>query len=250
MKIASRATPPGPPSQKTSGQATSSQGTLADRAYHALRQDIVTGAFTPGQPLRLEFLKERYGFSFSPLREALNRLQSEKLVDATALRGFRLAPLSIDEMWDTIETRILIECEALRRAMAKGGDAWEANIVSTFHSLSLAAERREAAGRSSAEDDNELETLHRNFHAALIDGCQSPLLLHLASQLYVRAERYRRPFLSEQRPLRRNIRREHQSIMKATLSRDARAPDLLAEHYRKTGEALVGHLPQAARESA
>ena len=43
---------------------------------------------------------------------------------------------------------------------------------------------------------------------------------------------------------------EHQSIMKATLNRDARAPDLLAEHYRKTGEALVGHLPQATRESA
>src|SRR6185295_6163930 len=68
--------------------------TLTQQAYQRLRADILNGAFEPGKPLRLEALKERYNLSFSPLREALNRLQSERLVVASALRGFRMAELS------------------------------------------------------------------------------------------------------------------------------------------------------------
>ena len=64
--------------------------TLAEKAYDNLRQDIVRGAFVPGSPLRLADLGERYGMGFSPLREALNRLQSERLVTSESLRGFRV----------------------------------------------------------------------------------------------------------------------------------------------------------------
>ena len=56
-------------------------------------------------------LRQRYGLSFSPLREALMRLQSERLVLSTALRGFSVAPLSREEIEDATETRILIESE-------------------------------------------------------------------------------------------------------------------------------------------
>jgi DNA-binding GntR family transcriptional regulator len=63
-----------------------------------------------------------YGFSFSPVRAALNRLQAEQLVVAAALRGFLVATVSIPQMWDTIETRILIEVEALSRSIDAGRD--------------------------------------------------------------------------------------------------------------------------------
>ena len=58
--------------------------------------------------MRLEALRQRYGLSFSPLREALMRLQSERLVVSAALRGFAVAPLSREEIKDATETRILI----------------------------------------------------------------------------------------------------------------------------------------------
>ena len=48
----------------------------------------MSGAFAPGQSLRLELLKQRYGSSFSPIREALNRLRSERMVVSTTSRGF------------------------------------------------------------------------------------------------------------------------------------------------------------------
>jgi GntR family transcriptional regulator, carbon starvation induced regulator len=72
--------------------------TLAEKAYDALRYDIVTGDLKPGQPLRMAQLAARYDMGFSPLREALNRLQAERLVTSVALKGFSVAPLSLDEM--------------------------------------------------------------------------------------------------------------------------------------------------------
>src|SRR6516162_6845647 len=116
--------------QEANREAKAKDGTLTDQAYLSLRRDILQGAFKAGQPLRLEGLKDRYGISFSPLREALNRLHSEQLVDVAALRGFRIAKMSLPQMWDNIETRILIETEALKRSVKKGGDIWEANLVS------------------------------------------------------------------------------------------------------------------------
>ena len=61
--------------------------TLSEQVYRLLRRDIMSGAFAPGQSLRLELLKQRYGSS-SPIREALNRLRSERMVVSTTSRGF------------------------------------------------------------------------------------------------------------------------------------------------------------------
>ena len=64
--------------------------TLAERAYDGLRQDIVSGALGPGQPLRMAQLAQRYDMGFSPLREALNRGDLDR---ATRLLGrpYRMA---------------------------------------------------------------------------------------------------------------------------------------------------------------
>src|SRR6201995_3678430 len=142
--------------------------TLSEAAYQGLRADIVAGVFKAGAPLRLEALRQRYGFSFSPLREALMRLQSERLVLSTALRGFSVAPLSREEMIDATETRILIECEALRRSMRDGDDDWEGGIVAAFHSLGRQVERQSRlSGRLEAADMLAMEERHQQFHRAL-----------------------------------------------------------------------------------
>src|ERR1700760_3310157 len=136
--------------RRTVTEGGSEPVTLGEAAYQQLRADIVAGTFKAGMPLGLEALRQRYGFSFSPLREALMRLQSERLVLSTALRGFSVAPLSREEMRDATETRILIECEALRRSMRDGNDDWEAGIVAAFHALSLQVERQ---SRTSGKPD-------------------------------------------------------------------------------------------------
>src|SRR4051812_24258716 len=155
--------------------------TLSEVAYQRLRADIVAGVLEAGKPLRLEALRQRYGLSFSPLREALMRLQSERLGLSTALRGFSVGPVSREEIRDATETRILIECEALRRAMRDGDDDWEAGIVAAFHALNLQVERQSRlSGQVEAADMFAMGERHHQFHHALIAHCGSPRLLELA----------------------------------------------------------------------
>jgi len=232
-----RATVAGANERRPGSEGAGEPATLGEAAYQRLRADIVVGTFRAGEPLRLEALKQRYGLSFSPLREALMRLQSERLVASTALRGFSVAPLSREEIEDATETRILIESEALRRSMRNGDDDWEAGIVAAFHALSLQVERQSrSSGTVEAADLFAMEERHHHFHRALIAYCKSPRLLELADQLYVETQRYRLPnyFGGVLGKRRRDAAAEHKAIMDATLRRRDDAVRLLAEHYRKT----------------
>jgi len=215
--------------------------TLAEQAYLNIRRDIVTGALPPALPLRLDALKARYKVGYSPLREALNRLQAELMVVSAPLRGFSVAPISPERMWDTIETRILIESQALRQSMARGGDVWETEVVSALHSLTLQARRIDAAAET--DEDAERQTLdarHRAFHRALLSACGSEWLMDFADKLYTASQRYRFPGLAgDQDTPRRDLQQEHAALAEAAL---ARMPDdaiaLLVDHYRRTGDAL------------
>ena len=220
--------------------------TLTEKAYRRLRADIIGGAFEPGSPLRLEALKERYGLSFSPLREALNRLHAERLVVASALRGFRVSNVSFEEMRDAIETRVLIDVEGLRRSIARGDDDWEGAVVAAFHALSRCANRLSALKRERSEEEaEELEGRHREFHLALVSACGSRWLVEFSSQLYAQTERYRRPMMQmrSKTPQARDIEGEHRAIMEAAIARNANsAAFLLKQHYRKTGTMIELHL--------
>ncbi len=224
--------------------------TLAEKAYDALRREIVGGTLKPGAPLRMAQLSERYGMGFSPLREALNRLQAERLVTSVALKGFSVAPLSMEEMWDATNTRILIESRALRLSIEQGGDEWEAGIVGALHALLLQAAR----GTASEDDARALETRHHAFHKALLLACGSGWLMEFFQRLYVESERYRHPVLAPRagaptRDVPRDIQAEHEALAKATLARDADlACALLADHYRRTAQRLDSLMAPAAAE--
>ncbi|MEF7613808.1 FCD domain-containing protein [Aquincola sp. MAHUQ-54] len=230
---------PGTVDAVTAPDATIEEITLAEQAHRALRKDLISGAIPAGQPLRLEYLKERYGLSFSPLREALNRLQSERLVVSTTSRGFRVAPFSEEEMWDAIETRILIDCEALRRSLVRGDLAWEDRLVAAFDALMQAKQQREAgAPQVTPPDDVQLEARHHEFHCALISACGSRWLLDLSDQFYAQTERYRQPSLRDSAYWTpgRDVAVEHRQLLDAAVARDAGlAAGLLARHYRETG---------------
>ena len=233
--------------------------TLSRVAYQRLREDILSGTLAADLPLRLEFLRERYGLSFSPLREALNQLQVERLVASTSKRGFRVAPVSLEEMWDAINTRILIETEALRQSLAHGDDDWEGDLVSSLHALDKCRQRLASDDHvSGPEDFQVLEVRHQHFHAMLLRACTSTLLLQMSATLYAQTERYRRPLLSRLNPETAGVigpDDEHRAMMAAALARDAEAATgLLRRHLTGTGQFIeAGHrgldAPMAERKA-
>src|SRR5262245_152705 len=83
--------------------------TLNSAVLARLRADIVACRWMPGERLRVETLRERYGVGTSPLREALMRLEAEGLVVLEQNRGFKVSDVSLENLTDLMTTRIEIE---------------------------------------------------------------------------------------------------------------------------------------------
>lgn len=218
------------------GARASRSATLASRAYEQIRRDIVRVALAPGQKLHLEQLRERYQVGLSPLREALSRLASDRLVVSEDQRGFRVAPVSTEDMIDLTRLRQKLESMALRMAIEQGDDDWEADLVSAWHRLSKAS-LRDAKEPRYLNDDWEVR--HREFHRALVSACGSPRLLHLRDLLYDQSDRYRRLAVAVQGG-DRDIFREHKDVFDATIERDAEtACERLEAHLDLTAKIVL-----------
>lgn len=217
--------------EATSPGAAADAQPLSERAYQALRQAIVRGDFEPGARLRVEELTRRFAVSSSPVREALNRLTEQGLVRMLDNRGFRVAPLTAAGVSDIARVRQLVECEALRDALAHGDDAWEAQVVAAGHALALAERRLGDAPRAL---DDDWAARHRAFHLGLYAACTSPLLKALTDLLFDQAERYRR-WAARHRTSPRHKHDEHQTLLAAVVARDtAQAVALLQQHIAGT----------------
>jgi GntR family carbon starvation induced transcriptional regulator len=212
--------------------AVAREPSLVDQGYLDLRGRIVRGEYSPQMRLRLDALQQAMGLSSSPLREALNRLVSEGLVEVEDGRGFRVAQVSLPQLQELTHLRVLLEGDALRRSIQRGDDEWEARIVAAAHKLSRLEERVPIADERFAD---EWSLRHRQFHMALLSACEYPRQLEMCGLLFDQAERYRRVARHSRQPRKKNV--EHRALEEAVLHRDAdKAVTLLADHIRKTAE--------------
>ena len=166
--------------------AADAAATAADRAFAALRRDVLCGEALPGAKLKIELLQRRYGLSSSPLREALNRLVQEGLVTADERRGFRAAELSLEDLRDINHMRLLLDPQALADAIAHGDDRWEAQIVAVAYRLEKVESR---LGDGPVVLDDEWGALHREFHPSLLAGCRSARQKARCASRFDQAER-------------------------------------------------------------
>ena len=198
--------------------------------------NAIRGELTPGTKLAVEHLRQRYGVGSSTIREALSLLLPDGLVTAQGQRGFNVSPISIDDLRDLSNTRILLETHALREAIAAGDDDWEAGIVAAFHRL---AKAQEAVDNEVAGALADWELRNQEFHDATTAACGSRWVEHMLDMLYHHTQRYRRMALTD-RTVPRDVRAEHVALMEATLARDADAAcDVLAIHIQRTTDLLV-----------
>src|SRR6266852_7654934 len=92
---------------------TADYDSVGETTYRRIRTDIIFGKLAPGEKLKLDRLRERYGASVSTLRELLNRLSSEGLVVAEGQRGFEVADVSAQNLRELAALRLLLETHAL-----------------------------------------------------------------------------------------------------------------------------------------
>lgn len=214
-----------------------SAGTLASTVYQSLRRDIVRGVLMPGEKLRIEIVRERYGnVGASPVREALNRLSAEGLVIYQDQRGFQVAPVSRSELQELTRTRCLLNEVLLRESIRLGDAAWESQVVLAHHWIARTPEFL-----ADGNVNPEYETRHRAFHASLSTACGSRWLFEFSEKLFELSERFRNLSVPGALSEGRDVATEHAQIMQAALDRDVEtAVRLSNEHVGRTTEFLLG----------
>ena len=192
--------------------------------------------------MRIEELRAEYRIGGSPLREALNRLAGEGFVTVIEQRGFRVAPISQDDLKDLSRMRVMLECEALRESIGNGSDQWEAKLVAAHHRL-------QKAEQSYTGNPTKWEQRNNEFHEALVAACTSPWLLRLRYLLYEQHKRYRFiSILSAQED--RDVHQEHRELLEATLARDAEAACKVMElHVRYTLDSCLRVIAEMEKDN-
>jgi GntR family transcriptional regulator, carbon starvation induced regulator len=204
--------------------------------YRRLRNDILRCQLRPGARLLFRTLRADYKAGLSQLREALMRLASEDLVVLESNKGFRVAPVSPEELLDITNVRCEVEAIALRMAIEKGDVRWESSIVARQHELS-----RVTLLNPEGAFSDEWNAANEGLHAALRAACGSPLLLAFCESLSERYYRYRRLWARHPSNLR-NPAHEHEDIVNAVIARQAdKAVPLLKKHLTATTQDLLAH---------
>jgi DNA-binding GntR family transcriptional regulator len=210
--------------------------TLASAICEQLRSEILKADLLPGQKLNIALQAKRFSVSLAAVREALSRLVSDGLVEAVDQRGFRVRPVSPRDLRDLTRTRIEIDGLALRHSVESGGPDWERDVRAA-HDRLTSLPRLDP--RDAARHNDAWGAAHRDFHAALVGGCQSTWLRAFRTILHEQSERYRRlsvPLAQHDR----DVEAEHRSLVDAVLARDVgRALEALADHYQRTTDIIL-----------
>src|SRR5262245_4587069 len=93
--------------------------TIGNQIHALLRREVITGQLLPRTPLSEQELSQRFGVSRTPVREALIKLADEALVDTYPQYGSFVAPIKLQDVYDSQFVREALECAAVERAAGR-----------------------------------------------------------------------------------------------------------------------------------
>lgn len=189
--------------------------TKADAAYVELHRRIVEAELPPGTVLDQGALARDLGVSTTPVREALRRLEMEKLVEMSAHREARVVAVSPQDARHLYEVRLELDSLAAGLAAERATKA-EADAI-----VRLARAR----GRTPLKQ----ASVNRRFHRGVYSGCHNPVLIGELDSLWDRTDSYRLALLSASPSEAAYANHEHREIAAAIKDR---APDRVRELIR------------------
>jgi DNA-binding GntR family transcriptional regulator len=197
---------------------------LADKAYHAIRDLIVSLELAPGAVIDERELIERLEIGRTPVREALRRLAQERLVEVYPRRGMFVTGVDVRELARLSEVRAVLEPEAARLAAERATDADRAALAALLDEL-------DSTG-------SELMDLDERIHRAVYRAAHNGLLEATLEQYYVLALRIWMIALDRAQGLEEAVE-AHRALLEAIQDGDGeRAADTMRAHVEDFEQAM------------
>ncbi len=223
---------------QTTPTLTQRPATKQEFVYQTLRSAIMRGDLAPGERLRTEDIAQRLGVSLIPVREALQLLQSERLVESTPHVGARVARISRDSIIEVFTVMEGLELVATRTA---------AERMTPTHAQELASllEAMDEALESGSYD--EWSDLNSQFHSAIARMTGMPMLQEMTDRALNQWDRVRRYYLKDVLVHRlAQAQEEHRVIVQAMRDQNyGLLEQLVWEHNQGALAAYTEHLAHA-----
>jgi DNA-binding GntR family transcriptional regulator len=221
---------------------------LSDQAYRALRDEITTGRLKPGQRVTERALAEHLGVSPTPVREALQRLEHERLIERDAVRAIRVAEPSVDRLHELSLIEAALRGVAARLAAERATDQEVKRIAEACDRAEALAAGVTSWTESRVED---VLTVTREFHQLVDQAAHTRTLTDMISTATAFDWAFRLKWSVESHPDLASLRAslaEHRGVAAAVEARDGQAAEETMR--RHSASRARAYLAIAARNSA
>lgn len=202
---------------------------LADQVFEKLENDIITGVYPKGELLTELKLVEQLGVSRTPIREALRRLEQERLVSVSG-KGIVVQGITVDDLLDIMQIRERIEGLAAFYAAKNASSA------------GIAALRQVCELQDFYYNKHDLEHLlqvDNQFHDVLFELSGRTVIQDTLIPLHRKTQRYRKLAIEDDMRLARSVA-EHCGICQAVAERNPElAEQRMMQHIKNATENMI-----------
>ena len=194
---------------------------LRDLAYEAIKHRIITCAFKPGEYVNEASVSTLLGIGRTPVHQALERLMLEGMVEVIPRKGVIVKPVSLHEVVQIIEVRLLNETYCVRLAAERADDS---EVAALADILARAQEWK------AVRNVEQMMLLDREFHLVLARAAKNAILGDILRKLHERSLRFW--FISLNAPgHHESVQDQHQAILAAVRRRDPDAAEAAMRHH-------------------
>lgn len=203
---------------------------LADQVFEKLESDIICGVYPRGELLTELKLVEQLGVSRTPIREALRRLEQERLIKDTG-KGSLVLGITVEDLVDIMEIRQRIE-----------------GIAAAYATRNMTSEGLEELRRISELQDfyyekmdlERLREMDDMFHDTIYELSSSSVFCDTLRPLHKKTQRYRKLSAGDKARLEQSMQ-QHKQIFQAIAKGDADlAQTLITEHIETAKQYMIG----------
>ena len=211
-------------------QALQERKSLGQHVFDNLKQAIIRGNIAPGEWLVESHIAQILGISRTPVREAIHKLERERLIERQPRGGFAVLGLNRDDIEETFGIRGVLEGYAARLATVK-------HHPRELEVLEKKVEEFQAC--LSKKQMDSLLVLNTEFHEVLYALSKSPRLIHMINGLRDQIYRFRQIILMDQKHAKTS-HEDHRQMLKFMRKRDAeRVEKLVREHILRGQEVVL-----------